>query len=324
MKNSPLKIFITGASGFVGAAITRHLKDKHQITAMARSDKSQAKVIQAGAEAIRCDLFNITKAHLEGVDIVIHSAARAEEWGSYHDFYQANVIGTQNMLAAAKAANVKRFIFVGTEAAMFKGQEMINIDERYPYAFDSPFPYSKTKAQAEKMVLSENSEAMQTLSLRPRLVWGPNDESVLPAILEMIEKGTFAWVADGQAETSTTYIGNFVHAIELALNKGKSGNAYFIADNETGTIKHFFSQLIETTNTAVPTKSLPGVLVRSAARVIDVTWNVFGIKTQPPLSRFAAAMMSRSCTLNIEKAKQELSYEPVYSVEEGLRVMSAS
>lgn len=317
-----MNIFITGASGFVGAAITRHLKGQHQITAMARSDKSQAKVVQSGADAIRCDLFSITKEHLQGIDVVIHSAARAEEWGSYDDFYRANVIGTQNMLAAAKSAKVKRFIFVGTEAAMFKGQEMINIDEHYPYAFDSPFPYSKTKAQAEEMVLNENSEDMQTLSLRPRLVWGPNDESVLPAILEMIEKGTFAWVANGQAETSTTYIGNFVHAIELALTEGKPGNAYFIADKETGTIKHFFSQLIETTNTAIPTKSLPGFLVRSAARVIDLTWKVFGIKTQPPLSRFAAAMMSRSCTLNIEKAKQDLSYSPIFSVEDGLKAMS--
>ena len=319
-----MKIFITGASGFVGGAIARKLVKDHQILAMARSEESQKKVTALGAEAVSCDLFSISKEHLEGVDVIIHAAARAEEWGSFKQFYQPNVMGTQHMLSAAKAAEVKRFIYVGTEAALFKGQNMDNVDESYPYALDSPFPYSKTKAMAEKRVLEANDASMETLSLRPRMVWGPNDESILPAILDMIEKNAFVWVQKGQALTSTTYIDNFTHAIELALTKGQAGNAYFISDEEVSTIKEFFTKLVATTGTEMPTKSLPGIFVRSAALLIDITWKALNIKTQPPLSRIAAAMMCSNCTLNITKAKTDLGYSPLFTVDEGLLIMKSA
>jgi len=317
-----MKIFVTGASGFVGGAITSHLKDKHQILAMARSPASQEKVQSLGAEAVACDLFSITAEHLAQVDIVIHAAARAEEWGSFEEFYQANVVGTQNMFLAAKAAGVKRFIFVGTEAALFKGQNMLDIDESYPYALDSPYPYSQTKAMAEKLVLEANSESFETLSLRPRMVWGPNDQSILPAILEMLNKGAFVWVDHGRALSSSTYIGNFVHAIELALDKGVPGQAYFITDKEISSIKTFFTKLVNTSGVAMPDKSMPSWLVRSAAYAVDNIWKGFRLKTQPPISRMAAGMMSSSCTLSTKKAQKDLGYAPLFSVDEGLGILN--
>jgi len=316
-----MKIFVTGASGFVGGAITSHLKEKHQILAMARSPASQEKIKALGAEAIACDLFSITSDHLAQVDIVIHAAARAEEWGSFEQFYQANVVGTQNMLMAAKAAGVKRFIFVGTEAALFKGQDLHYINESYPYALDSPYPYSQTKAMAEKQVLEANSTDFETLSLRPRMVWGPNDQSILPAILDMLNKGAFVWVANGQALSSSTYIGNFVHAIELALDKGVAGEAYFITDKEISSIKTFFTKLVSTRGMTIPEKSIPSWLVRSSAYVLDHIWKGLRLKTQPPISRMAAGMMSSSCTLSTKKAQKDLGYAPLFSVEEGFRIL---
>jgi len=71
----------------------------------------------------------------------------------------------------------------------------------------------------------------------------------------------------------------------------------------------------------MPTKSLPGIFVRSAALLIDITWKALNIKTQPPLSRIAAAMMSSNCTLNITKAKTDLGYSPLFTVDEGLQIM---
>ena len=315
-----MNIFVTGASGFVGGAITEKLKDKHRVLAMARSPVSQQKIESLGVQALRCDLSSITAEHLKDTDIVIHAAARAEDWGSYDQFYQTNVTGTQNMLKAAIESGVKRFIYVGTEAALFKGQELINIDESYPYAFDSPYPYSKSKALAEKMVLQANGPRFETISLRPRMVWGPNDQSILPAIIEMIKENSFVWVNNGAAKTSTTYIGNFVHAVELALEKGKSGEAYFITDTEISSIKNFFSQLIKTTGMDIPNRSLPSWLVRSSAYILDLTWRALNKQTQVPISRMAAAMMSRTCTLNINKARNDLAYEPHYTVKEGLKL----
>ena len=124
-----MKIFITGASGFVGGAIVKSLGSSHEFFAMARSERSSNAVIEVGAKPMKCDLESITADHLQGCETVIHCAAYAEEWGSEADFFDANVKGTKNIVKAAKLAGVKRFIFIGTEAALFKGQDMLNIDE---------------------------------------------------------------------------------------------------------------------------------------------------------------------------------------------------
>jgi nucleoside-diphosphate-sugar epimerase len=90
-----MKIFITGASGFVGGAVARHFAQQgHDVVAMSRSEKSDAKIKEMGAQPVRGSLGNVSPEALKGVDIIVHAAAYVEEWGSYDDFYQPNVIGT--------------------------------------------------------------------------------------------------------------------------------------------------------------------------------------------------------------------------------------
>lgn len=316
-----MKIFITGASGFVGGHIATALKEQHSILAMARSEKSASKVRALGATPINCDLSSVTFSHLQGCDVVIHSAAFAEEWGSDAEFFSANVTGTANMLKAAKEAGVKRFIFIGTEAAFFKGQDMINIDETYPYADESPYPYSRTKALAEKLVLQANSGDFQTVSLRPRLVWGPKDQSILPAILRMLKAGQFMWISGGNVQTSVTHVDNLVHAVTQALTLGKGGYAYFVTDDAVLSMKEFLSRYIGTQKIEVPTKSVPKGLARFMAWGIESVWRAFGLKSKPPMVRFSIDIMSAHCTINTAKAKRELNFKPVISVDEGMRTM---
>lgn len=316
-----MKLFITGASGFIGGAITQRLSPHHQVKAMARSASSAEKVESLGAEAVSCDLLTITEGDLQGCDLVIHAAARAEEWGSYADFYQANVVGTRRMLEAAQGAGVKRFIHLGTEAALFRGQTMRQIDETTPYAFESPFPYSKTKALAEHAVLAAASATFHTLSLRPRLVWGPGDQTIVPAIKEMVAQGTFAWIDQGKVLSSTTYIDNLVAAVELALTEGGSGQAYFVCDEGEVNLRAFLTELLATEGISLPQKSFPSWLLKPLAHIVDRVWQVASIERKPPITRMAVAMMSRDCTLVCDKAKRDLGYAPIVSREEGLATL---
>jgi len=316
-----MKIFITGASGFVGGAVTQALVADHHVFAMARSDRSAERVERLGAIAIRSDLATISAADLPQVDLVIHAAARAEEWGSYNAFYQANVEGTRNILKAAREGGVLRFIHVGTEAAMYEGQDLENIDESYPYALESSFPYAKTKALAEQLVLAANAPDFQTLSIRPRLVWGPGDQTVLPAVTDMLSKGAFAWVNHGQALTSTTHIDNLVHAIVLAMDNGKGGEAYFVSDNEALSYKAFLTQLVATQGLVVPEKNVPAGVLKVLAWLAEKSWAAFRVQSKPPLSRMAAAMLASTCTLNISKAQRELGYSPVKTLAQGFEEM---
>lgn len=320
-----MHIFITGASGFIGGAIATYLViNGYKVSAMARSASSAEKIRSLGATPVECNLTTIKAEHLATCDIVIHSAAYVEPWGTKDDFWQANVEGTQNMLSAAKVADIKRFIHIGTEAALFRGQHMRNIDESADYAFDSPFFYSSTKAEAESRVLSANTpmDNFATLSLRPRMVWGPGDQTIAPEVKSMVEQGNFVWVNDGQAKTSTTYIDNLVYACELALTKGEGGQAYFITDGEDTDFKYFLTELMSTMNITLPTKSAPGFVVRSLAFIIEGMWRLLALKSTPPLTRLAANLMSRDCTINIDKATKELGYQPKVSLVDGMKTLT--
>jgi len=318
-----MKIFITGASGFAGGAIAARLVQAgHAVSGMARSQKSIDKLQSLGITPVSCELDNIEAKHLTGVDVVVHCAAYVEEWGSEADYYNANVVGTQKVLDASKAAGVGRFIHIGTEAAFYKGQDMIKIDELASYAETSPYPYSRTKAEAEKRVLAANCQTgMLTLSIRPRFIWGPGDKTVLPTIIQMIQGGKFAWIGGGEFQTSTTHVTNLAHAVELALVKGSGGQAYFVSDDSVEMMRDFVTRYVRTQGVEAPNKTIPRAVARFAARVIEPTWKLLFKGSKPPLVRFTVDMLSSNVTVSIEKARKELGYTPVMTVDEGMRTM---
>lgn len=318
-----MKIFVTGASGFVGGAVTRTLAKGFSIRAMSRDERSDGIIREAGAEPVRCTLETVGPEHLSGCEAVIHCAAYVGAWGSWRAYRQANVEGTRNMLYAAKTAGTRRFLHIGTEAALFRGQHMRNIDETYPLALHSPFPYSRTKARAEKLVREANDPSMgfETVVVRPRMVWGPGDTTIRPAVRRMADTGQFMWIDGGRARTSTTHIDNLVQGILLALEKGRGGEAYFITDGKDTSLRTFLTDLMDTAYVRLPDKTLPGPLARAMAYVTERAWRTLGLTGAPPLTRFAANLMSRDCTIDISKARYELGYAPVVTVAEGMKAM---
>ena len=322
-----MNIFVTGASGFVGGAFVRDAASRHAITAMSRSETSDAKIAALGAKPVRCTLDDVTAEHLAGAEAVVHCAAYVEEWGPWSAYWRANVEGTQRLLKAAKQAGVKRFIHIGTEAALLRGQYLLNADETYPLALDSPFPYSRTKAHAEKMVRAANdpSEGFRTLVIRPRFVWGPGDETLLPVLRRMAEKGQFVWVDGGHHKTSTTYIGNLVYGVELALTVGRGGEAYFVLDGGGPvTFRDFLPRMAEAAGFKLEGRAMPGWLVRAMAFAAEKLWRVLWLPGAPPITRFGAAILSRDCTLSGSKARREMGYAPPFTREQGLAALAAA
>lgn len=317
-----MHIFITGGSGFVGGHLIEALAAQgHKVSALSRSDASAALVRAYGAEPVPGDLACPPADAMRGADAIIHCAARAEEWGTRAQFFAANVEGTERVLAAARAAAVRRFIHIGTEAAFFDGHDLIDIDETQPYPRRQRYLYSETKAEAERRVLAANGPDLTTLSIRPRLVWGPRDTSVLPAILRMARAGSFAWLDDGRASTSTTHVHNLVHAVTLALNQGRPGSAYFVADDGQRTLREFLSALAATQGVTLPARSIPGWVARPLSAAVEGTYRLFGLPGTPPMTRFAIAMMSRTVTVRTDRARAELGYAPPRTVADGLRAL---
>lgn len=314
-----MQIFITGASGFVGGAAMRHLIGSgHAVSAMSRSEKSDIAIRAAGATPVRCDLETVAADHIRGADIIIHAAAFVEQWGPKDAWFKSNVLGTQAVLDAAKNAGVKRFIHIGSEAALCHGQHLRGVDETYPLAPNSPYPYCATKAQAEARVSAANGQEIETIVLRPRFIWGPGDTTLLPTIEAMARSGGWTWLDHGGARTSTTHIENLVHAIELALTAGKPGEAYFILDDGERTLREIISGLAASRGIKLPDKSMPSFTADMVGGLCEFAWRTFGLKGDPPLTRHAAMVMSRDCVLKGDKARAGLGYAPVISVGDGL------
>jgi hypothetical protein len=314
-----MKVFVTGGSGFVGGHLIEQLvREGHEVRALARSDKSADVVRGFGATPARADLERVKGADLEGAEAVVHCAAYAEEWGTREQFWEGNVEGTARMLRAAREAGVPRFVHVGTEAALFDGHDLVDIDETYPYPARQRYLYSETKAEAERRVLGANDANMTTLSVRPRLVWGPRDATVMPVVLKMAREGRFAWLDGGRARTSTTHVLNLAHALSLALGRGTGGRAYFVADDGTRTLREFLTAQARAHGVELPARSLPGALARPLAAAVEGTWRALGLGGAPPMTAMAIAMMSRTVTVKTDRARAEMGYAPVISFEEGL------
>jgi nucleoside-diphosphate-sugar epimerase len=318
-----MRFFITGATGFVGGHLVEYLAAAgHEVRGMARSAAGAATVRGFGGAPVSADLETVTAADLAGVDVVVHAAAQLTGLDRAA-YLRVNVEGTRRLLGLARAAGVRRFILIGTEAALFDGHDLLDVDESAPYPARPRFLYSETKALAEQLVLAADAHGFTALSVRPRLVWGPRDTSVLPAVADMVARGRFRWIDGGRQETSTTHVRNLCRAVELAAERGAGGRAYFVADDERSTMRAFFTRLLATRGVTAPDRSAPGALLRPLARAVEGLWRLLRRRTEPPLSAFAIAMMSRSVTVRTDRARRELGWSPVISVEEGLRELAS-
>jgi nucleoside-diphosphate-sugar epimerase len=318
--------FVTGGSGFIGGRLIQRLRaDGHTVRALARSETAAERVREMGAEPVHGDIGDRDRlrAGAEGCELAFHAAATLGDWGKREEFERGNVEGTRNVLDACAAAGVRRFVHVGTEAALLAGDPLVNVDETAPLRPDSPALYSSTKAKAERLVLDASGDGFETVVVRPRFVWGRGDTTLLPAMVEMVNSGRFAWIGGGNNLTAITHVDNTVEGLVLGAERGTPGNAYFVTDGEPVVFREFVSELLRTQGVEPPTRSIPAPMAGALAAAGEAAWRLLPLPGRPPLTRFAYWVSSQECTIRIEKARQDLGYKPVKTREAGLAELRA-
>ena len=317
-------VFVTGGSGFIGGRLIERLRaDGHDVRALARSSTAAERVRSLGAEPVEGDLADAAamSAGAQGAELAFHAAATLGDWGRREDFERGNVQGTSNVLRACAEAGVRRFVHVGTEAALMAGAPLVNIDETAPLRPDSKALYSATKARAEQAVIAANRDDFETVVVRPRFVWGKGDTSLLPVITQMARSGRLAWIGGGRQRTSTTHVENTVEGLVLGATRGRPGNVYFVTDGEPVVFREFLSEMLATQGVEPPAREIPAAAAHALSSGGEAAWHLLPLPGRPPLTRFTYWVSSQECTIRIDKARDQLSYAPVKSIPDGLAEM---
>lgn len=319
------RAFVTGGSGFVGRNLIEALRSQGiEVRALARSDKAAEAVSALGAEAVRGDLdsTDVMIEGMRGCDVVFHAAAIVTLWGDPAVFHQVNVEGTQHVIDAAKTAEVPRLVHVSTEALLAGGKPIVDADETWPYPEKPVGLYPLTKGLAEQRVIAANGPDLTTVAIRPPLIWGRGDTSVLPQIAEAVKRGQWMWFDGGHYLHTTTNIENVIEGLLLAAEKGRGGEVYFITDGEPADFRNFMTTMLATRGVEPTSKSVPWWLANLIAIAGEGAWRTFRLKGAPPLPRSLLFLMGQKLTVNDSKARRELGYQGKVTREEGLRAMT--
>lgn len=325
-----MQVLVTGGGGFLGQAIVRRLVARgDSVRILQRSEIPDLSAI--GVECLRGDIADPTVVlqAASSCEIVFHVAAKAGMWGRYEDFYKANVVGTENVLAACQTHRIGKLIYTSSPSVVFNGKDECGIDESAPYPNHYLTHYPQTKAIAERRILAANGPQLATVALRPHLIWGPGDNHLFPRLVERAKAGQLRRVGDGKNLVDTTYIDNAADAHVLAANRldvgsPVAGKAYFISNGQPVPLWDLIDRLLACANVPPITKNVSARTAYFAGALLEFVYAVTGRRDEPAMTRFVARQLSTTHWFSLEAARRDFGYVPGVSVEEGLERLAKS
>ena len=324
---SQKNILVTGGGGFLGQAIVRLLINRgDRVISFSRGYYSELEAL--GVKQVQGDISNPVAVEnaVKGVDAVYHVAAKAGVWGDYKEYYRINTKGTRSVIAACKSCGVSRLIYTSSPSVVFDGGDMEGVDEAIPYPGDYHAAYPQTKALAEQAVRQAAVEGLNTIILRPHLIWGPGDNHLVPRILKQAKR--LRRIGEGKNRVDVIYIDNAAKAhllAEAALIRHPelSGNVYFISQGKPVFLWKMVDDILQAGGLPPVKRSISQQTAYRIGALLEWFYKAFTLKGEPRMTRFVARELSTSHWFDISAAQRDLKYVPEVSTEEGLRRLAA-
>lgn len=319
-----MQVLVTGGGGFVGGYIVDLLLERgYSVRSIGRSPQP---TLEAKGVDVRCgDLADAEAVDdaVAGVDAVFHVAAKAGVWGSWDSYYQANVVGTSNVVKACQAHGVSRLVYTSTPSVVFNRQSFTGQGNELSYGRDWLCHYAHTKAIAEQKALGANSDSLKVVALRPHLVFGPGDSHLLPRVVESVKAGRLKIVGEGTNRVDVSFVKDVASAHlcafdALADGRGE-GKAYFISQGEPVEIWPWLNQVLDGLGHPQLTKRIPLPLAYAAGATAELVWKLFNKSGEPPITRFVAVELAKDHYFDLSAAGRELGFEPAFEMEDALR-----
>jgi nucleoside-diphosphate-sugar epimerase len=314
-------VAVTGAAGFIGAHLVRGLRARGAAVlplvrvAPARDERAPAGSVPVSDVLARPD-------RLAGTVALVHSAAVRHRYGVDPGAYRAsNVELVLQMMRAAAAAGVKRFVFVSS-VGVYGFPRDLPITEANPYAPRTL--YSVTKVEAETLARKLAPElGLELVIVRPTIVYGPGDTNgMMDKMAAMIRAGTYRLVGSGENVLHHTYIDDIVDGIWLAATRPEAaGEDFILAGPETTTLARLSALVAAGVGRPLPAWRVPLVLARSVAAAIDGAarrgWAF--TRREPPINGEKLDVMTVPVAFDSSKARRLLGYAPAVGYVEGVR-----
>ena len=318
-----MRILITGATGFLGSktleSFANHPEFDH-IIATGRTLTPDRKVIKDHVAYQLGELSDsdfVTSLFTNHIDIVINCVSLSSPWGSYEEFYNANVVTQQLLIEQCIKHDVHRFIYISSPSVYLKFKDQFDVTEETPLPNHLVNDYARTKLEAERLL--ENS-GLTYITLRPRALVGAGDTVIMPRLVRSYEEGKLKIMGSGKNLVDLTPVSNMVDAIFLATQATKDAcnEVYNIANGQPIQLWQAINQILKKIGYAPIAKKIPYWLLMTVATLMEFTAKYFRGNKEPILTRYSVGVLAHSFTLNINKAKIKLHYKPRQTVQEAM------
>lgn len=305
-------ILVTGATGFLGSELVRQLVAAGERVRILRRETSPLTLLGDAAAAVQHALGDVTDPDsldgaLDGVEALYHAAAHVGFGGPReHDrLHEVNVVGTANVVDAAREARVSRLLHVSSMAAFGRTRDSARVLDETSGWTESKYntAYARSKYLSEREVHRGIAEGLDALIVNPALLFGPGGRGAgTDAIVARARRGSFLAPAGG---TNVVDVADVAAGMRLAMAKGRSGERYFLG-SENLTWMEILSSLARALGARPPRLAVPPGLALAAGTVLGALGAV--TRRRPLLTRETARISSRVYRYSNAKAVSELGY----------------
>jgi nucleoside-diphosphate-sugar epimerase len=314
-----MRILVTGATSLLGRhVVTQLLARGDEVTTFQRRPSGLPCGEACGDLRDRAGVRRAVHAH----DAVVHVAALVTPRPRRSDAMAVNVVGTRNVLDAAAAAGVSRFVHVSSPSVADSVQPVFGIvagDATY----QGPDRYTATKAIAEAEVLSRGEAP--TVVIRPHLVWGPGDEQLVGRILARARSGRLVLPGGGTGLVDATYVTDAAAAIVAGLDAAVPGSpavgsAWTVSGGDPRPTRELVEGILAAHGVEVVVRSVPASVAHAVGWALERCW----IGEEPPITRFAAHQLASAHWFDQRQTRAALDWYPTVTVEEGMARLRAA
>jgi nucleoside-diphosphate-sugar epimerase len=316
-----VKVFVTGGTGFIGGEVVRQLRERgDDVACLVRNPEKGKKVAAASCELVSGDLGDREAIHtgMEGCDAVIHAAAVYEVGipkSQHPAMREANVVGTEIVLGAARDAGIAKIVYVSTVGAFGNTHGRV-VDETYEHpGKEFTSYYEETKWEAHKVAKRMMADGLPCTIVQPGGVYGPGDTSQVADLLEQFLDGKLPLLPFPELGICMTHVEDIAAGILLALDKGRTGEDYVLSGPVT-TMREAIEVVAGISGRKAPKRALPTSLMKAMTPIGPLVGKLMG---QPPnLRELISSADGVTFWASHEKASRELGYAP-RGMEEGMR-----